>query len=40
MLIAPGIYLGADAHLRLSHALAPAHTVQALDRIADVLRTS
>ena len=39
VLVAPGVYLGADAHLRLSHSLAPEHTEQAFSRIADVLRT-
>ena len=37
VLVAPGVYLGADAHLRVSHALNPHRTVQAFDRIADVL---
>jgi aspartate/methionine/tyrosine aminotransferase len=38
VLVAPGSYLGADGHLRLSHALDPARTGEALDRIAGVLR--
>lgn len=37
VLVAPGLHLGADAHLRLSHALHPARTADALARIADVL---
>ena len=37
MLVCPGVYLGAEGHLRLSHALDPARTAQALDRVADVL---
>ena len=37
VLVCPGVYLGAEGHLRLSHALDPARTAQALDRVADVL---
>lgn len=37
VLVAPGIHLGADAHVRLSHALHPARTADALARIAKVL---
>ena len=38
VLVAPGAHLGADGHLRLSHALAPDRTAEALERIAEVLR--
>jgi aspartate/methionine/tyrosine aminotransferase len=38
VLVAPGLYLGAEGHLRLSHSLDPARTAEALDRIAEVLR--
>ncbi len=37
VLVCPGVYLGAERHLRLSHALDPARTEEALDRIANVL---
>ncbi len=37
VLVCPGVYLGAESHLRLSHALDPARTDEALDRIASVL---
>ena len=37
VLVCPGVYLGAEGHLRLSHALDPARTSTALARIADVL---
>lgn len=37
VLVAPGVYLGADAHLRISHALDPDRTVRAFERIAAVL---
>jgi hypothetical protein len=37
VLVCPGVYLGAEGHLRLSHALDPARTAEALDRIAEVL---
>ena len=40
VLVCPGVYLGAEGHLRLSHALDPARTEQALDRIAGVLRAA
>lgn len=39
VLVCPGRYLGAEGHLRISHALDPARTQTALDRIADVLAT-
>ncbi len=38
VLVAPGAHLGADGHLRISHALAPDRTAEALERIAGVLR--
>ena len=38
VLVCPGRYLGAEGHLRVSHALDPARTALALDRIAGVLR--
>ena len=38
VLVAPGLFLGAEGHIRLSHALDPARTATALDRIADVLQ--
>ena len=37
VLVCPGRYFGAEGHLRISHALDPERTQQALDRIADVL---
>lgn len=37
VLVCPGVYLGAEGHLRLSHALDPARTSEALDRIGKVL---
>jgi aspartate/methionine/tyrosine aminotransferase len=38
VLVAPGVYLGAEGHLRIAHALAPDRTLEALERIAAVLR--
>jgi aspartate/methionine/tyrosine aminotransferase len=38
VLVCPGVYLGAEGHVRLSHALDPGRTARALDRIAEVLR--
>jgi aspartate/methionine/tyrosine aminotransferase len=38
VLVAPGAYLGAEHHMRIAHALDPARTGEALDRIAGVLR--
>ncbi len=37
VLVCPGVYLGAEGHLRLGHALDPDRTAQVLDRIAEVL---
>jgi aspartate/methionine/tyrosine aminotransferase len=37
VLVCPGRYFGAEGHLRISHALDPARTQQALDRIAEAL---
>ena len=39
VLVCPGVFLGAEGHLRISHALDPARTGEALDRIAGVLRS-
>jgi aspartate/methionine/tyrosine aminotransferase len=38
VLVAPGAYLGAEHHLRVAHALNPARTAEALERISTVLR--
>lgn len=40
VLVAPGVYLGAEQHLRIAHALNPPRTEEALERIARVLRTT
>ena len=39
VLVAPGVFMGAEHHLRLSHSLDPQRTVTALERIATVLRS-
>jgi aspartate/methionine/tyrosine aminotransferase len=39
VLVAPGVYLGAEGHMRIAHALNPDRTQEALERIARVLRT-
>jgi len=38
VLVAPGVHLGAEHHMRIAHALNPARTGEALDLIARVLR--
>lgn len=38
VLVAPGAYMGAEQHMRIAHALNPARTGEALERIARVLR--
>jgi aspartate/methionine/tyrosine aminotransferase len=38
VLVVPGTYLGAEGHLRIAHALNPARTAEALERITHVLR--
>jgi aspartate/methionine/tyrosine aminotransferase len=38
VLVAPGVYLGAEGHMRIAHALDPSRTGEALERISHVLR--
>jgi aspartate/methionine/tyrosine aminotransferase len=38
VLVAPGVYLGAEGHMRIAHALNPQRTQEALGRIARVMR--
>lgn len=39
VLVAPGVHLGAEGHMRIAHALNPERTAEALERISAMLRS-